>query len=121
MTEANYTKPASQVDLEERNSEGYVPPSQLQTGTDGEPSKNGYIALDPIYQNYSNSTEAPHRAEDSVEQDLIDENFLADEVDYESAAVPEGQTTAAEEEKDEEPTKPSGPNVPPSTAPSGGN
>lgn len=121
MTEANYTKPATQLDLEARNEEGYVPSTQLKKGQDGEPSKNGYVGVDPIYQNHASHTEAPMKGDEGIEQELLNENFLADDVDFDSTATPDGQ--GDEEDEEEKPASPSGPSTPAPPAPpaNGGN
>ena|SRR5690349_15437782 len=73
-TKATYEKPTSQLDLEARQADGYVPPSQLTTPN--EPGvtpydRGGYVGVDPVYQNAANETERPMRAEDGPEAKLF--------------------------------------------------
>lgn len=103
MAKPNYEKPASQVDLEERQKKDYMPPAQLRPGVDPEPSHTGFVGVDPIYQNYANATEAPLRAEKGPEKQ-IEETAYAKDADFEAGKTPEGQAAAAEDdEEDEEP------------------
>lgn len=103
MGKPNYEKPTSQVDLEQRLKKDDVPNGTLVHGTTPEPSDNGYVNVDPIYQNYANPTEQPLRAESGV-QKKIEEGLYADDVDLEKGATPEGEADADEEgEGDETP------------------
>lgn len=72
--EVQYDKPTSQLDLEQRQAEGYVPPSQLvQAGEPGDtPFDNGgFIGVDPVYQNAANETERPLRQTEGPEAQVI--------------------------------------------------
>lgn len=101
MAKAKYEKPASQVDLEARQKSDYVPPSVKKVGTDAEPSENGYVGVDPIYQNYANDTDGPQAAESGPEA-KVESDFYADEVDYEAGATPEGEKEAEEDAEEED-------------------
>lgn len=108
----NYTKPTSQLDLEARQSEDYVPPTVLGRDVDPQKSENGYVGVDPIYQNFANDTEAPYAAEEGPES-VVEENYYHDEVDFNLAATPEGSGDAEDkvERLNEEPVTPSGATV----------
>lgn len=90
---ANYTKPTSQVDLEERLARGNESSRVLVTSDeyarrleerDDEEKEaqrgrsfavedndlDNYVATDPVYQTYANETEKPLRAEDGPEAEL---------------------------------------------------
>ena len=112
MAKPTYSKPTAQVDLEERMKDDYVVPTQLQQGSDPEPSETGFVGVDPIYQNFANDTEKPLRAEKGVEKKLEDVVY-ADEVDEDFGAPEKGSSGAKEESK---PTSPSGSST---TPPSG--
>ena len=99
MTKANYEKPASQVDLEARQKKDYQPSSVLIKGEDPQVSDNGYIGVDPIYQNYANDTEAPLKSEGGPEA-KIQANFVAEDADFTAGATAQGE--ADEEDDDEE-------------------
>jgi len=65
-----YTKPTSQLDLEARLSaedEGMKPLFPTQNPT-GEPTEDGYLGTDAVYQNYANDTEKPLAAEEGADQ-----------------------------------------------------
>lgn len=121
MAKANYTKPASQLDLEARQKKDYQPPSVLNKGVDPQVSTNGFVGVDEIYQNYANDTEAPLAAEGGAEA-KIEKNYVAADADWTAGATPQGESEEEEDEEDEdeEPT-PSDPKSPyaPSTPPSG--
>jgi hypothetical protein len=109
MAKPQYSKPASQVDLEERLSDDYVPVGQLNQGTDPGLSDNGFVGVDPIYQNFANETEKPFKAEKGPEA-KIEKDVFTDDVDFDAGATAEGESEVdAEEEKEEEASKtPSG-------------
>jgi hypothetical protein len=84
---AEYAKPASQVDLEERRANGNASNKVVPTADSYKPDPedtgrefavegndlDGYIGAGAEYQTYANETEAPLRAEDSVEEEVADE------------------------------------------------
>jgi hypothetical protein len=84
---AEYAPSNAQLDLEERRanenrSQAILSTSDLVRDEEVEPGRefavegndlSGYVGVSPEYQNYANETEAPLGAEDSVEQDVIDE------------------------------------------------
>lgn len=119
MTEANYTKPASQLDLEARQADDYEVPSKLTQGTEPELSKNGYVGVDPIYQNHANSTEGPIEADgDNPEIKVFDEVAYHEDIDFSATDAPESNSDAAvegEEDEDSDTGLPAG-----QQAPSGG-
>lgn len=98
MAKPQYSKPTSQVDLEERTKDGYVPSGQLLQGTDPQPAETPFVGVDPIYQNYANETEKPLLAEKGAEKKFEDLAY-ADEVDADFGATPEGEAEAKEEEQ----------------------
>lgn len=72
--EPQYEKPTSTLDLERRQAEDYVPPSQLvQAGEPGDTpfDRGGFIGVDPAYQNAANETEQPMRQTEGAEAELI--------------------------------------------------
>jgi hypothetical protein len=72
--EAQYEKPTSQLDLEARQAEGYVPPSQLVQPNDPGVTpfdRGGYVGVDPVYQNAANETERPIRADEGAEAEVF--------------------------------------------------
>ena len=78
--EAQYAPPASQVDLEERLASGNASHRILSTADIAvqEPRPDdveGYINVDPIYQNHANDTEAPLQGEEGPEAELEKEGF----------------------------------------------
>ena len=101
MAKPQYTKPTSQLDLEERQKPDYVPPSQLTPGINPQPSDNGYIGVDPIYQNYANDTEKPYLAEKGPEA-KIEKNYVTDDVDTSKGATAEGEAPVEDDEPEDE-------------------
>lgn len=86
--EAQYAKPASQVDLEERLANGnksfrelstsdtFEAPEEDGSGRDFAVEDNeldGYVGTSPEYMTYANETEKPGVAEDGVEAQIFDE------------------------------------------------
>lgn len=127
MADAKYTKPASQVDLEERQKKGNqsarVLPSapQFEGGKDDGRARqmtvpgndtDGYIGVDPVYQNYANETEAPIEADESAESKVADE--YADQAEVAQLSQPVAKVERDEEnEEDEEDEEPQGSPTPP--------
>lgn len=99
MAKPQYTKPTSQTDLEERQKPDYVPSSQLIQGTDPDLSDNGYVGVDPIYQNYTNDTEKPYLAEKGPEK-KVEELVYAEDVDTSKGATAEGEPDSEPEGED---------------------
>lgn len=73
--EAVYTKPTSQRDLEarlevenEREDSKVVGPKNPDDFTE-----EGYIGVDPIYQNHANDTEAPIKADEGPEAKVVEQ------------------------------------------------
>lgn len=89
---ATYSKPTSQVDLEARlkaDAEETSPPPRKKgedfdapgpfnvqgaVNPDGEPTEDGYVGTDKIYQNYANETDAPLQADEGADK-LAEEAF----------------------------------------------
>lgn len=119
---ANYTKPTSQLDYEERTKKDYTPPGVLGKGVDPAPSDTGFVNVDPIYQNFANETEKPLAAEKGVEKKL-EETVYAENADFDFGAAEDGE--ASDDEDDKEPTGSGATTSASSTtgapAPSGGN
>lgn len=117
MAKPNYTKPTVQVDLEQRLDEGDVPHGVLIQGTDPKPSENGFVGVDPIYQNFADETHKPFRAEDGAEA-VFEEVLYAEDADFDAGATPETVEDAEDDEdelEDEDtpsPTTPSTPSTP---------
>jgi hypothetical protein len=97
----SYSKPTSQLDLEARQKPDYVPPGVVKQGEDQGLSDNGYIAVDPIYQNHANDTEAPIRAEKGPEAKVFD-NHYAEDVDFDTTGPEEGEAPEDEDESEDE-------------------
>ena len=116
MGKPNYEKPTSQIDLEARQSKDYVPSAVLVQGNDAEPSDNGYIGVDPIYQTFANETERPFLSEKGPES-KVEEAWVADEVDTAVSATPSGQSEAEEQREDDSSTTPTGSTTTPTTTP----
>lgn len=97
---AEYSKPASQVDLEERQEAGFASNAVLSTSDEyarrqaekgDEEDENarsfavegndleGYIDVSPEYMTYANASEKPHKAEEGPEQVL--EEFAYEEAE----------------------------------------
>ena len=112
MAKANYEKPASLVDLEERQKKDYVPMGVLVPGTDREQSDNGYVNVDPIYQTFANETEKPFAAESGAEA-KVEKNYFSDDVDFDAAATVKGESEEDEPEEEEEETPPPAPSPTP--------
>jgi hypothetical protein len=97
---AEYSKPASQVDLEERLAKGHESSLVLSTygEKDPEPDPNArqfaledndlsdYIATDPIYQNYASDHLKPGRAEEGAEAEV--EKFVHGETEVYTEGTP---------------------------------
>lgn len=99
MSNPNYEKPTSQVDLEARLKDDYESPSLLRQGESPSlESANGYIGVDPIYQNFANETEKPLAAEKGVEKKL-EAVYYSDDTDFDAAATPQGEGDAEDEEE----------------------
>lgn len=115
MAKPVYEKPASQVDLEERQKKNYVPPSVLNKGVDPQPSSNGFVGVDPIYQNFANSTEAPiKQGKSSPESKVIAAaGVLANDADYGDGATPEGVVEASNESSEQTTTAQGSAGTPP--------
>lgn len=107
MAKAQYSKPASELDLEARQKKDYQPSSVVGQAQDPQVSDNGYVAVDPIYQNHANDTEAPVKAEGGAEAKVF-EDHLAEDADF-----------GGDEDKDEEESSssPSGSSTPSSSNP----
>lgn len=101
MAKPQYSKPTSQVDLEERMKDDYVVPSRLVQGTDPEKAETPYVGVDPIYQNYANETEKPLLSEKGAESKL-ESLAYADDVDKDFGATPEGESEATEQAEEEQ-------------------
>lgn len=101
MAKPKYTKPTSQLDLEARQAKDFVNPSVLVKGVDGEPSDNGFIGVDPVYQNYANETDRPLLAEGGAESKL-EKDYVTDDVDTTKGATPEGESEAEDKAEDED-------------------
>lgn len=106
QSEAQYAPPASQVDLAERLANGNASSAVLSTAPsavqEARPvDEEGYVNVDPIYQNHANDTEAPLQAEgdDNPEAQLEREGF---------GVLPQHSWDAVEsdEEESDEPSEP---------------
>jgi hypothetical protein len=101
MAKATYTKPTSQLEYERVTDKDYTPDSVLVKGTDPDKSDNGYIGVDPIYQNYANSTEAPLQTSAKSAEGKLIAAELADDVDFKKGATPEGESDVEDSDKEE--------------------
>lgn len=115
MAKPKYTKPTSTLHAEEVTKSGYDP-GRLDKGGDPAPSENGFIGVDPIYQNFANETEKPFVAEGGAEK-KVESQFLADEIDLDAGATPQGDVESEDAEEEEEEDT-SGGSTTPSTTPS---
>jgi hypothetical protein len=118
MAKARYSKPASQLDLEARQKEDYVPPTARTQAEDPGKSENGYIGVAAEYQNFANETEAPIKVEKGAEAKVLS-NFVSDDADYKAGATPEGESDTEDDEEEASgsttaPSTPSTVNTPPS-------
>lgn len=114
MSEANYVNPPT-LDWAERAADpDYTPDSVLVKGTEQPKSENGYVGVDAIYQNHSEERDKPRAAEEGPEA-VLEESFLADDVDFDATAPPETNGEASEQAEEEDPKKVQGS---PSSAPS---
>jgi hypothetical protein len=87
--EVVYTKPTSQVDLEERLSEDYQSSLVLQKDTNPgaapvderwkleDNDTSAYVGVSPEYQNYANETDKPLRSEEGVQATLEEQLYTA--------------------------------------------
>ena len=124
MGKPRYTKPTDQLALEARQKSDFVDPGLIKVGEYPGPSDNGFVGVDPIYQNFANETEKPHAAEDGIQKkveqgDLSGTPVYTDDVDFEAGAAAKGETTDYEGDDDETKSgSPSG-SPTPSTPPTG--
>lgn len=118
MAKASYSKPTSQLDLEERQSKDYVVPGQINLGTDPQPSDSGFVGVDPVYQNFANDTEKPFKAEKGPEA-KAEEVLYADDVDFDKGAAEQGRSSDEDDVEDKEPVTPTGSTGSTTTTPSG--
>lgn len=68
-------KSTQQLDLEARQAEGYVSPlARVETVGPSESlvSEDGFIGVDPVYQNAANDTDMPLSSEEGPEKNLED-------------------------------------------------
>lgn len=109
MSEPNYTLPTVQADLEKRLEEGDVPHGVLIKGTDPTPSENGYVGVDPIYQNYADVTHKPFRAGEESPEAVFEDALYSEDADFDAGATPESVEDAEDDEdyEDEEEETPS--------------
>lgn len=99
---ATYSKPASQVDLEARREEDYQPSTVRQYGDDPSASKDGFVGVDPVYQNYSDHLGAPQPS-GGAEGEIL-KNFVAEDAEYPDLTDGEAGGEPIDEET-EEPAK----------------
>jgi hypothetical protein len=95
---AQYSKPTSQVDLEERQKKDYVPPSQVGGTEDPGQSENGYIATDPIYQNHADHTHAPYQADEKSAEGKLFAQQYSDDVDFDATNAPDSVDDASDDD-----------------------
>lgn len=100
MAKPKYEKPASLRHAEQVTKSDYDP-GRLDKGGYPDPSDNGFVGVDPIYQNFANETEQPFLAEGGPEK-KVESLAYADEVDTKSGATPEGESEAQDDAEDEE-------------------
>jgi hypothetical protein len=95
-----YTKPTSQLDLEARLGED-AEDEKLGTplfplkNPDLDPTEDGDVGTDPVYQNYANETDAPLAAEGGADQ-------LAEEAAQDAYGDAEGVNEAVQKKYDED-------------------
>ena len=117
--EPNYTNPPTLDWAEKASDPDYKPDSVLIKGTEQPKSDNGYVGVDPIYQNHSEERDKPRAAEEGPEA-VLEEAFFTEDVDFDQTAPPEGSDEAseqAEEEQEQEPAPSSSTTPAPSTTP----
>ena len=94
-----YTKPTSQLDLEARldseDDEKLGTPLFPMKNPDLEPTKDGYVGTDPVYQNFANDTEKPLAADGGADQ-------LAEEAAQDAYGDAEESNEAVKKTYDEE-------------------
>lgn len=105
MAKARYSRPTSQVDLEERLKNDNAAPAVLKDTNPAESTayytKTGFVGTDPVYQNYANETDAPRKAEDGP--DKLAEEYVEKQV---MGTVSSNETPATKITSDEQ-AKPS--------------
>lgn len=92
-----YTKPTSQVDLEERlKRDNESPLSVVRAENNHNPfgvDEEAYVNVDPVYQNHANDTEKPLEAKSGVEKKALEtfkDAVAAAETDYSNDQKPSG-------------------------------
>ena len=91
--EANYEDSASLVDLKARQEEDYVPPGVVGRASDAQKSENGYVGVDPIYQNFVDETHQPGIPDEGAEAEIW-QTFVSEDVDTSLMATPESVSDA---------------------------
>jgi hypothetical protein len=119
---AQYSKPASQVDLEERLESGNKSDKVLSTADSYEgPADSGegrtfavedneldgYVGTSAEYQTYANDTEAPVKADDSAENRVI-ESFVKGQGELELGVKAKEEDKSVKAESTPQPKRPSG-------------
>lgn len=91
-------KSTQQLDLEARAKDDYVSPlARAKTVGPNESlvSEDGFVGVDPMYQNYANETDAPLASESGPEKDLEDRVLgVAEEPAPEPAKTEEPKQTS---------------------------
>lgn len=121
--EVVYTKPTSQVDLEQRLDADEPDPHGFLKSVNPDPnlgSEDGYVGTDPVYQNHAVDTDEPLAAEEGADKaaeehfadaygdgsgpsDAVKENYGAVTVATQGdQSTTEDADTSTEEEADEE-------------------
>lgn len=88
-------KSTQQLDLETRQAEDYVSPlARAKTVGPNESliSEDGFVGVDPIYQNAANETEEPYASDEGPEKAL--EDRVLELVESDAATAEENQKTA---------------------------
>lgn len=94
-------KSTQQLDLEARADDDYVSPlARAKTVGPNESlvSEDGFVGVDPIYQNYANDTEAPYQSDEGVEKDLEDRAMNAAEEDTKQSEELQAQADEVQSE-----------------------
>lgn len=94
-----YTKPTSQLDLEARldsdEDEALGTPLFPMKNPDLDPTEEGYVGTDPVYQNFANETDKPLAADGGADQ-------LAEEAAQDAYGDAEGTNEAVQKTYDED-------------------
>lgn len=101
MAKARYSKPTSQVDLDERLKNENRVTGILKDTNPADSSvyyaESGFVGTDPIYQNYANDTDEPLKAESGADKQA--EDYVKKQVTGTAEKSPETKTATDSQPK----------------------